>query len=955
MHNLQHTQFHRSDHARGYLAITLLSVSVAAGVIAASSVNQSSSIDWYAVEAGGGTAMTGNGIEIVGNAGQAVAGSMFGGGIEIVGGFGAGYTGGENTWVGGLSGSFNDSTQWADGTVPDTYDSVIFNAQLPVIAVSFPEDASFGRLLVHESIINFNFSNTNVYLLDDSAALPSLVVGQLCNSGTTLELFNSGNALHGLVAGSVSIGETACSTGTLRVRGNNTSFTNNGDIWIGRRGNGIFDVFNGGQAFSNGSVSIGTDAGSSGRAVINGSNSRWETFGGGSANFVVGDSGIGRLEILNGATVTTSGFNEITVGATPESIGRVEIIGAGSEWIVDHPVILVGGNGVGDILVDNGGLLTYPQGVTSGLVPLFVLGSNGSLGGVGTVNGNVLSFGDLYPGRSDFLSDLGHGSAQAGQLVINGNYEQVGAGPGNNPVTGNMHIGLGANADQLKVTGIARIGGGLFVDLLPGANPVIHESFSILAAGQLHPVNDRFDVAFMPGLTEGRVLRVEYPNNAAATGGIGANITVESLSGILGFEVGGEFDLSGLATSIAVGDFDGVNGLDIAVTIPGPTPLSAGEVLILFNDGSGFDFTPAIYTVGREPSDIVVDDFNGNGFPDIAVTNEGEHTVTVLLNDGTGVFNTITTVNVGLGPSAITAGAFRGGDEIDLAVTSRISGTVHILANDGDGGFPDPPQVYTVGAQPSAIASGANLLGTGLIDLAIANEGDNTVTILANTGNGFTPHAVLAVDLGPVGIDIEDLDNNKTLDIVVINSTSDNVSIINSEGGGNFAPAVNLPLRGTPRSMALWDMNITGFADLAIVVDDPNLGLLVRILRNDSINGQIIFSKGIDQQQGESPILVTSGDMTGNRVEDLITVNANQGTALGGPPSSVVIQPNESEPLPPQIPGDLNGDGVVNVSDLLILLGNWGPCVDCDKCVGDLNDDCIINVSDLLELLANWG
>ena len=53
--------------------------------------------------------------------------------------------------------------------------------------------------------------------------------------------------------------------------------------------------------------------------------------------------------------------------------------------------------------------------------------------------------------------------------------------------------------------------------------------------------------------------------------------------------------------------------------------------------------------------------------------------------------------------------------------------------------------------------------------------------------------------------------------------------------------------------------------------------------------------------------------------------------------------------------GDLDGDGSVGVNDLLILLGNWGPCGDCNDCPADLDRDCNVGVVDLLILLGNWG
>jgi hypothetical protein len=59
----------------------------------------------------------------------------------------------------------------------------------------------------------------------------------------------------------------------------------------------------------------------------------------------------------------------------------------------------------------------------------------------------------------------------------------------------------------------------------------------------------------------------------------------------------------------------------------------------------------------------------------------------------------------------------------------------------------------------------------------------------------------------------------------------------------------------------------------------------------------------------------------------------------------------------PTCPGDTNGDNVVNVTDLLAVLGDWGACMPpCPpSCPADTNGDCMVDVSDLLLVLGAWG
>lgn len=61
----------------------------------------------------------------------------------------------------------------------------------------------------------------------------------------------------------------------------------------------------------------------------------------------------------------------------------------------------------------------------------------------------------------------------------------------------------------------------------------------------------------------------------------------------------------------------------------------------------------------------------------------------------------------------------------------------------------------------------------------------------------------------------------------------------------------------------------------------------------------------------------------------------------------------------PALPADIDGDGVVQILDLLALLSAWGLCpavIDpAGGCPADLNGDDRVGITDLLIMLATWG
>ena len=55
-------------------------------------------------------------------------------------------------------------------------------------------------------------------------------------------------------------------------------------------------------------------------------------------------------------------------------------------------------------------------------------------------------------------------------------------------------------------------------------------------------------------------------------------------------------------------------------------------------------------------------------------------------------------------------------------------------------------------------------------------------------------------------------------------------------------------------------------------------------------------------------------------------------------------------------PGDVNGDGHVNIDDLLLVINAWGACPPAPAaCPADVNHDAAVNIDDLLMVITHWS
>jgi hypothetical protein len=331
---------------------------------------------------------------------------------------------------------------------------------------------------------------------------------------------------------------------------------------------------------------------------------------------------------------------------------------------------------------------------------------------------------------------------------------------------------------------------------------------------------------------------------------------------------GGGLCFTGLGpVALATGNFRGrTKEVDMVVANS-----AANNIQVFLGNGVNFG-APTTYKVGNGPTSVAVADVNGDGFPDIVVTNGTDNTLTVLLGNGQGKFTAKAPIATGATPVSVAIADFNGDSIPDLAVANSVGNSVSIFLGVGNGTFQTPTNI-SAGLYPQSVAI-ADLNNDGKFDLAVADGSGNNVTALLGNGNGtFQPGVQFASGAKTVFAAIADINGDGKPDLVVANAdlVPGEVTILYGNGNGTFQTGFNYPTGTNPQAIVTANFNCDTHADLAIANAGSNT---ISVLLGNSSG---TFTPGSTLQTDNHPVSIVSADFNHDGVPDLAVVNSLSG------------------------------------------------------------------------------
>lgn len=291
------------------------------------------------------------------------------------------------------------------------------------------------------------------------------------------------------------------------------------------------------------------------------------------------------------------------------------------------------------------------------------------------------------------------------------------------------------------------------------------------------------------------------------------------------------------------------------------------------------------YYAGQNPFGVALGDVNNDGKLDAAVANltsPGTFTLLRGVNPGFGAAASL--LNMGINPRFSLIRDLNGDGKMDvLVVNGETAGTVYYRFGNGNFTFQSSAS-FSVGQSPTHADTG-DFNGDGKLDIAVADWGNNKVSIAMNSGSSFPTIIHMDGGGGAHFVQIADINNDGSLDIGVADITSNEVSIIRGDGAGAFLSPYSWPTGGPASSLGFGDVNNDGSPDFVVSLQtSPSGGLAVLL---GSGNGA--FDAPAVQTIDKNPFALRLRDVNGDGKLDAITTHPDTnragvatGTGAGG-------------------------------------------------------------------------
>ncbi len=275
----------------------------------------------------------------------------------------------------------------------------------------------------------------------------------------------------------------------------------------------------------------------------------------------------------------------------------------------------------------------------------------------------------------------------------------------------------------------------------------------------------------------------------------------------------------------------------------------------------------ASYPVGKNPTTVTTADFNRDQITDVITTNISSNTISLLFGVGDGTFHDQVQLRVCQEPRSLAVNDFNQDGRLDLVLACSGSDQVSIMFGRTDGKFEEGPQ-YPVHRTPVSVAS-EDVNGDGHPDLAVALRNDKIKVFLGSAKGDFRPGAQYEYGDTPTSVALKDLNQDGKPELIVTNGGPmlSAVSVWIGKGDGTFGEPKDYKTGRRPLGVSFADFN-----------NDRLLDLLVINGEGDSFttflgNGNATFQPGKDSGADASPNFGMARDFDGDHIADVAIVN----------------------------------------------------------------------------------